>query len=205
MLRSYPHAEPPWSEATWIDLCGATDEERAAVERATGLRVPTENAIREIESSSRVFVEGGALYLSTPLPTSGDARTPLSAAGFVLTERVLLSVRLAPKEEIEAAFSGCKPEQAHGACDVFLRLLEALVDRAADALEHASTELDAVSQRAFHAEERARKPKRASESLRAALRKLGQTGDSISQIRDTLLGLGRIAAFVCETGGAVVS
>jgi magnesium transporter len=43
-----------------------------------------------------------------------------------------------------------------------------------------------------------------SEALHAALRKLGRLGDRVSQLRDTLLGLGRIAAFVCETGDTVL-
>ncbi|HEY0465679.1 MAG TPA: CorA family divalent cation transporter, partial [Polyangiaceae bacterium] len=68
------------------------------------------------------------------------------------------------------------------------------------------------SHRAFHTErrqQRARKNqqgrKTVSEKLRATLRKLGQIGDHISQIRDMLLGFGRIAAFVCETGNPVVT
>jgi magnesium transporter len=38
-----------------------------------------------------------------------------------------------------------------------------------------------------------------SEELRAALRKLGRMSDGISHLRDTLLGIGRIGAFVHET------
>jgi len=81
-----------------------------------------------------------------------------------------------------------------------------LVDRAADSLEHCSSELDALSHRAFHSERVQRRAlKSVSEKLHATLRKLGQIADRISQIRDTLLGFGRIAAFVCETGTNVVS
>ena len=80
------------------------------------------------------------------------------------------------------------------------------MDRAADTLEHCSAELDGLSHRAFHAEKvHRRAQKSASEKLRGTLRKLGQMGDRISQIRDTLLGFGRIAAFVCETGNTIVS
>jgi magnesium transporter len=205
MIRSYPHAEAPWSGAIWIDLCTAADDERAEVERVTGLRVPTKAAISEIETSSRVFTENGALYLSTPLPTSGDAHSPLTAAGFVLTERLLLTVRFAENPVFDGLYEGCAKTGPHSAGDVFLRILEALVDRSADTLEHASAELDALSQRAFHAEgTRARQVKKASESLRQALRKLGQMADWISQIRDTLLGLGRIAAFISETADTVL-
>jgi magnesium transporter len=206
MIRSYPHADAPWSGAIWIDLCDATDDERAQIERITGLRVPTKPAVSEIETSSRVFTENGALYLSTPLPSSGDARSSLTAAGFVLTRHLLLTVRFAENPVFEALYASCVKTGPHSACDVFLRILEALVDRSADTLEHTSAELDVLSQRAFHAERaRSGKLKEASESLRQALRKLGQMGDFISQIRDTLLGLGRIAGFVTETGDAVLA
>jgi len=205
MLRSYPEAREPWSEATWIDLCDATESERSAVEHATGLRVPDQSAVREIETTSRVYMEKGALYLSTPIPASPNASQPLSAVGFVLTEQRLITVRFAENPVFDSLYQNCQGELSRSACDVFMRILEALVDRAADTLEHCSAELDGLSQRAFHAERvKRRAEKTASEKLRATLRKLGQIGDHISQIRDTLLGFGRIAAFVCETGQAIV-
>ena len=206
MIRSYPHAEAPWTGAIWLDLYEATDEERALVERITGLRVPTKAAINEIETTSRVFIENGAMYLSTPIPAHGDGRLSLTSVGFVLTKHVLLTVRFAEHPVFELLYESCIKTGPRGSCEVFLRILETLVDRSADKLEHTSAELDVLSERAFHAEgARPGQVKRASESLRQALRKLGQMGDFISQIRDTLLGLGRIAAFVSEAGEAVLS
>jgi len=206
MLRSYPEAQEPWSEASWIDLCDATESERSAVERATGLRVPDQSAVREIETTSRVYTENDALYLSTPIPASANASEPLSAVGFVLTRRMLISVRFSENPVFDSLFQGCQGAPSRSASDVFMRILEALVDRAADTLEHCSSELDELSHRAFHSERvRQRALKTVSEKLRGTLRKLGQIGDHISQIRDTLLGFGRIAAFVCETGNTVVT
>ncbi|HYQ43974.1 MAG TPA: magnesium transporter CorA family protein [Polyangiaceae bacterium] len=206
MLRSYPEAEEPWSDAVWIDICNPTDSERAAVEHAIGLRVPDQSAVSEIETSSRVYTEKDALYLSTPIPASSNASQPLSAVGFVLSRRVLLSVRFTENPVFDSLFQSSSGTPPRSPCDVFLRILEALVDRAADTLEHCSSELDELSRRAFHAEHaRRHAAKTVSEKLRATLRKLGQIGDHISQIRDTLLGFGRIAAFACETGGIVIS
>ena len=63
MIRSYPEAELPssdeargWSRAAWLDLLDATDEERAAVQAATGLRVPDQADVREIETTGRTHV-----------------------------------------------------------------------------------------------------------------------------------------------------
>lgn len=201
MIRSYPNVAPPWQDALWLDLCDPTDEERAEVQRITGRRVPNQGAVSEIESSSRVFVADGAMYLSSPLPASGDAHEPLSAVGFVLTKQRLVTVRFFQNPVFDAVWTSCAKAGPRSACDAFLRIIEALVDRSADTLEHTNTELDSLSHRAFHAEQkRGRTLRAASEALRVTLRKLGQMADWISQIRDTLLGLGRIAAFVNETG-----
>jgi len=206
MLRSYPEAEEPWSGAIWLDLCEPTDEERARVAEATALRVPDKSAISEIETSSRVYIENGAMYLSAPLPAAPNGTEPLSAVGFVLTRRVLISVRLAKNQVFDHLFDGCQSAASASACDLFLRILEAVVDRAADVLERCSADLDSLSHTAFHSEvTRRRQVQRISDRLRATLRKLGQIGDHTSQIRDTLLGFGRIAAFVCESGNTVLS
>jgi Mg2+ and Co2+ transporter CorA len=69
MIRSFPEADTPWSaeavaprsDAVWFDLIDASDQERAAVEETTGLRVPDQSAVREIETTSRVYMENGAI------------------------------------------------------------------------------------------------------------------------------------------------
>jgi magnesium transporter len=204
MIRSYPPTEPPWAGARWIDLCDPSEAERDAVAAATGLRVPTKAAIEEIETSSRTFTEDGAIYLSTPVLAPKDAPAPLSALGFVLTQRVLVSLRFAAHPVIDEVLASCARAPAPSASDVFLRLLEGFVDAGADTLEHASSDLDAISHRAFRAEKARRRERRSTRSLHEALSRIGQMGDMVSQIRDTLLGIGRIAAFVSEAESAVV-
>jgi magnesium transporter len=199
MLRSHPKSDAPWTETAWIDLIEATDDERAQVERATKLHVPTWAEVAEIESSSRVFTKDGAIYLSMPLPAAGDARTPLSAVGFVLGEHLLLTARFSRHPVFDSVFDSCAGDSL-GAREIFLRILEALVDRAADSLEHASAKLDALSDSAFAVEDQtATATKRSNRSLREGLRRLGATGNWVSQIRDTLLGMNRIVSYVTQS------
>ena len=190
------------SAAVWIDLLDPTDEERARVEQETQLRLPTKAAIEEIESSSRVFVENGAFYLSTPVIEgidSLDAR--LTTVGFVLAPERLVTLRFARVAAFDAVSASLSSAAEPSASEAFLQLLEAVVDHAADALEHASAELGSVSHSAFHAERpHGDKLAKASDALRRVLRKLGRMDDGISHARDTLLGVGRIAAFVHEHG-----
>lgn len=202
MLDQRPSASVALSEAVWIDLLDPTPEERAEVERATKRRLPTKAAIEEIESSSRVFVEDGAFYLSTPVLEGVDpSKARLTTVGFVLSPERLVTLRFARVQAFDEVAASYSSVAQPSASDAFLRLLETIIDHAADALEHASAELEAISHSAFHRDPpRGYKFGKASEALREALRALGRTGDGISHIRDTLLGIGRIAAFVHEAG-----
>src|SRR5947209_4544879 len=149
MVRSYPTEAPPWSGASWIDLCDPTEEERAAVAAATGLPIPTRAAIDEIETTSRTFAENDALYLSTPLLASRDPHATTAAVGFVLSAKVLITVRFASQEVIDSVRLDCDKHAVLSPSDVFLRLVEAFVDNGADTLERASAELDESSRHAF--------------------------------------------------------
>jgi magnesium transporter len=202
MLTLRP-AGAPAERAIWIDLRDPTPAERAEVEAATKLRLPEREDIEEIESSSRVYLEDGALYLSTPMLTGDDCLTnPLTAVGFVLAKSRLVTLRfsgIAAFDEVLARAEG-KSDPAT-ASELFLRLFETVVDHSADALEHAGSELEGISRRAFRADtEQAKKRAHTSDHLRGALRSLGRLSDGISHLRDSLLGMGRIAAFVHETG-----
>jgi magnesium transporter len=210
MLTRFPSSTDP-AAIVWIDLLDPNDEERAEAERLSGLRVPTQAEINEIEWSSRVFIEAGALYLSTPVL---DAIEPLSAAlttvGFVLSSERLVSVRFAQLSPFDKLLAGAKSGADSSAPatsgtspgELFLTLLESFVDQAADSFERASTELEHISSSAFRSERlRPRQLANASEVLHALVRKLGRMDDGISHVRDTLLGVDRITAFVLDGDG----
>ncbi|MFV4649404.1 hypothetical protein ACNJUT_22680, partial [Mycobacterium tuberculosis] len=59
---------------------------------------------------------------------------------------------------------------------------------------------DRLSHQAFHTETgKTEKLTNATQRLREALRTVGRLGDRLSQIRDVLLGIGRITGYVSET------
>jgi magnesium transporter len=191
------------AEIVWIDLLQPSPGETAFVERATGLRLPTIEELSEIESSSRLRAEDGVLYLSAPLvyrATEDDPQT--TPVGFVLSFERLVTVRFEPL----TAFDTLGKMGRETACDVLGDLLEAIVDRIADVLEHIAAELDALSHRLFRsgpvAAGKNRQPARAAADLRVILRRVGASGDLVSKIRDSLLGLGRIVPYVASLGAA---
>ena len=115
--------------------------------------MPTKTAIEEIESSSRVFSEGTTAYLSTPVLESTDCmKGAVTTVGFVLSPAQLVTLRFGRVAAIDTVTARHAGVTASSARDVFLRILEAIVEQTADALENASAELERISHAAFHAE-----------------------------------------------------
>ena len=191
------------ASAVWIDLLQPTAEEIARVSAATGLRVPTESQVSEIESSSRLAFEGGAFYLSAPLvAVDADGEHELTPVGFVLSSRVLLTIHFVPLAAFDAYREESAAQPPQNAEEALLRIFELIVDRAADNLERAGAACDELSRAAFRGG-RGRRPRATAKiatKLSAALRRIGATAEQMSRMRDELLGLGRIGAYLEESG-----
>jgi magnesium transporter len=196
VLTPGPHLE---SDAVWLDLVDPTEAERAAAERLTGLRVPSHEEIAEIESSSRVFMENGAAYLSMPYSLLGIDRHPtMTSAGFVLSEKHLLTLRFEKLPAFETfAEAFCHAGRRSGA-EAFVGLAEAIVDRMADVLERVAGDLAQVSRSTFRQGDNPRDHgrRRADRELRATLSAVGECGDALGNLRDSVLGMGRMATFL---------
>jgi magnesium transporter len=188
----------------WVDLLSPTDEERSAAERLTGLRVPAQADLAEIESSSRLSSQGNALYLSTPMTyRSVEGLSMTAPLGFVLSPDHLMTVRFADLPVFDQ-FAERFVDSTSAPCSVsaFVGLLEAIVDRLADVLEHVGADLDAISRRVFKGEQTGtRNAARVDLQLRATLRAIGRAGERVSNIRDSLLGVNRVVLFTNETAG----
>lgn len=190
-------------EIVWIDLLKPSPSENAFVERATGLHLPSLEEISEIESSSRLRTADGVLYLSAPLvhrATTGEPQT--TPVGFVLAPDRLVTVRFEPL----TAFDTPGKAPPGTASEAFAGLIEAIVDRIADVLEHTAAELDTLSHRLFRSGpidgSKHRRPAREAADLRVILRRVGASGDLASKIRDGLLGLARMVPYVESLGAA---
>jgi magnesium transporter len=189
----------------WIDLLNPTLQEKEFVESRTGVRVPSLEALSEIESSSRLIVERGTIYLSTPVVAYADtADAALSPLGLILTEQVLVTVRFEKFSVIETVVERVhKDNSLRSSTGVLTALLEALVDRGADVLETLAADLDKVSRTVFRGDPSKREHTvRSNATLRILLSRVGATGDRLSLARDVLLGLSRIAPFVISLGNA---
>jgi len=188
-------------DAVWIDLLTATEHESGRVTAATDLLLPTVAELSEIESSSRLTVTNGVLTLSMPLVSHLDGDPQPVPGGFVLSKERLITMRFAVSVVFDRFAS---KEMQVGSPDrsgahIFVGLLEAIVDRQADALELIRSDLDAISHRIFRDGINAGGGKREDRMLREALASIGRNGDVISFIRDSQVSAGRIVPYVLST------
>ncbi len=181
----------------WIDLLRPSEAERLTVERATGLRLPTLDTLQEIESSSRMYVADGALFmnlpvLTAPLPGTAPQVLPL---GFVLSPDRLITLRYGDLAWFDAASARGREAEARGegSAHLFTLLLEELIESSADALERLGAGLDATSHRIFQEPAPGSRP---DLELRGTLRRIGRVGEVVAKLRDTLLGTSRILPFL---------
>jgi magnesium transporter len=183
----------------WIDLLNPTDDEKAFVESRAGIRVPSIEALSEIESSSRLILDHDTIYLSTPLVARGDTADPiLTPVGFVLSATLLVTVRFETLAVFETVAERVRRDESlDSSAGVFTALMEALVDRGADVLERLGSDLDKISRSVFRVDPNKRhETVRTNAALRRALIVIGTIGDRASQARDVFLGIDRIVPFV---------
>lgn len=194
--------------AVWIDLLNPTPAEARAVQDALRLEIPTREEMQEIESSSRLYREDDALFLTANFLYGVDSGEYGSTAiSFVLTATTLVTVRYAtPKAfTVFAARAQRHPAALLTSPDgVMLHLFEQIVDRLADILERVGADMDRASQRTFRAARGNAKANRRDDQLKQTLITLGQVGEVTTRTSETLLGLNRILAFVgAEKASAV--
>ena len=193
-------------QAIWFDLLSPTEAEIAEVEKRTGVTLPRRDALSEIERSSRLQRSDGVLTMSTPTAAQHTSGGVIAAPiGFVLASDWLITIRFAPLPAFDAVLQrlGAEPTIAGRGPEVFTQLCEEIVDRVADGLEHIADELGKLSTASFHEDDdNAAQAVRSNRILRAQLRQVGRFGDRLSEVRDGLLGLGRILAFAEQHGCA---
>ncbi|HSM95557.1 MAG TPA: magnesium transporter CorA family protein [Rhizomicrobium sp.] len=200
MLNLFPSDARQPAEAIWIDLFNPTQEEIGKVGSALHIDIPARAELEEIESSSRLQFEDDTLQVSTPVSAHGDEDVP-TPVGFVLTGKFLVTIRYTEMHAFEATAHLCN-KKSHDLTsgEVFISLVEGMVDYGADMLEQIGTHLNDMSREAFrrYGKQPRRSIKRQTRLLREALLDIGSTGDRLSQIRESLLGLQRIAPFARE-------
>jgi magnesium transporter len=189
-------------ELLWADLVEPTIEEEKTVERCVGVEVPTREEMKEIEASSRLYEENGALYMTLTVVTKIDTERPeTSAITFMLAKNRLITLRYVDPLPFRKYISYAErhPSTCGSALIVLTGLLESIIERIADVLERVGADLDEASGSVFAPPSRKRKASRVSRDLRALMERIGRDGDLLSKARESLVSLTRLLAFVQQS------
>ena len=198
MLSAYPtpRDDASLNNAAWVDLVDPTEAERTAFEQAFGLRVPTKEQLAEIETTSRLRIDQGTLYMTAPLIFAGENEPwILAPTGFALAKHVLLTVRFAKSAAFDAVAAEVSASAQFAPAHVFARLLEVLVDRMADLLEGSARDLDDASHVIFRPDAPRQTLARETAQLRRLMIRTGRTSERMARIHYTLVCLDRMAKF----------
>jgi magnesium transporter len=189
-LSHRPSGGSSLTSRTWVDLIDPTEPERSAFETAFGLRVPTKDELGEIEATSRLQTEHGALYMSAPLIFAGQNEPWIPApTGFVLSKHV---VRFAKSAAFDAVIKEAGPAEKLEPTLAYLRILEELVDHMADLLEGSGRDLDEASHLIFR-QDNSKQLSHETTLLRELMIRTGRTSERMARIHYTLVCLDRMA------------
>ena len=195
----------PLDGLIWIDLEAPTASEEATLEAALGLAIPTREDMQEIEVSSRLYAEEGALFLTAQVLATPEGHAPeIGPVTFVVTAERLITVRYHnPRsigvfaDRVQAQGMGCVNGQT-----TLLALMETLVDRLADILEGEGRKLDLLTKAIFNAH----RPSGKAQTLSVVLQRIGRAEDLNSKTEESLSTLLRVLGFLTTpTGGAAVA
>jgi magnesium transporter len=204
MLRVFPRADgaveaEPTDTTCWIDLVAPSPEEIALVHERYGIVVPTEAALQEIEATSRLRADGDTLYMSAPFIEGVTTdRWQVAPTGFILTPDICITIRFVALPAFDQVADELAAKSDLVSAEVLVRLLEEVVDRAADHLERAAEAVSDASHAIFVDPPKRRSLSRNTALLRDTMRSIGRASDRASRVRYMFLNIGRMASFVID-------
>jgi magnesium transporter len=210
MLRTYgpgcdgslieANAERIPDGATWIDLEEPTHAEEQLVERCIKVDVPTQDELAEIEPSSRLYEQNGALYMTISVLYGVEEGHPSSTPiGFVLAGNRLVTIRYVTPKPVRAFADHVArdAELTRDAPTVLVRLLDAIIDRLADELEHVGGENERLSSEIFQKEIDDRRIP--AEKLTRVLTSIGRVQTLLAKVRYTAVSTSRMLSFLAAS------
>lgn len=184
------------AEALWVDLFSPAPAEREAVRALMNIEPPTREDMEEIEVSSRLYSEDGAIFMTALVMSRTDSAEPeCQPVSFVLQGERLLTVRYTEPQPFNTFATRAERQTGMwGKGDIILAgLLEAIIDRTADVLERVGSEIDGVSRDVFRSNAGG-----AEKDYQNILMRLGRHNDLCSKAREHLVSFSRMLAFLTQ-------
>ncbi len=189
----------------WYDLVSPTAEEEREVGARLGITVPTMDEMEDIELSARLYQEDGAEFMTMTVLTRPDSGTPRKVpVTFIVKGQILVTVRHSEPRPFDAFMARArKPNGAGLHCGygelIMTGLIEAIIDRMADTLERLGTDIDQISQEVFST--KAAKASKKTRDLQDLMREVGQKGEFITVVRESLVSINRAVAYYSALDG----
>lgn len=182
-------------DVVWIDLYHPTAAEDEYVEKLLHISVPTRDDLKDIEPSSRLYSENGAIYMTASLVWRADSKdVTLTDVAFILSAGRLVTVRYAdPKSfNLFIAALGRAPEETCNGQTLLAHLLETIADRTAEIMETVVARVDHLATDIFRERTERRPPK----FLESKLADIAQCHRLVGKARDSLGSLSRLLTFL---------
>lgn len=189
--------QPLPDNLVFLDLLNPSRAEELEAEKWLEYQLPTREEMQEIEESSRLYSEKGALYMTAWIPVGLDTQDPDNTSiSFVLAPDCLTTVRYADPHAFRVF-----ADQVRRQCTapvtsdaVFLLLMELIVARVADALQNVEADLKKICNEIFTLD-----PHKASaaveKDLSGVVKLLGRRSALVANLRESLLSLNRMLQF----------
>ncbi len=186
----------------YLDLLNPGRSEELEAESWLEYQLPTREEMQEIEESSRLYTEKGALYMTAWIPVGLDSSDPENTpVSFVLAPDCLTTVRysdpMAFRVLVDQVRRQCTPPLSSDA--VFLTLLELFVARIADALQNVESDLKKISRDVFmmnpHKADAA-----VEKDLGDVVKLLGRRSALVANLRESLVSINRVLQFFLNNG-----
>jgi len=196
-------AEKCISPPIWFDLISPDSEDVARVEGLLGVDVPSRAEMEEIELSARLYTEGDATFMTLTGLGNLDTETPIKTPiTFILKAGTLVTVRYAEPTPFRAYTSraqrsGGLPHRSGE--EIMLGLIEAMIDRTADALERLGNETDALSREIFKTAQAKTKASTKTHDLENVISLIGLKAELLTMVQESLVSVSRLIAYYAVT------
>lgn len=198
-LASLKDSEPLPASVVWLDLVSPTQEEEHRTEELLAVELPTHEDLKDIEPSSRLYVENETLYMTASLAwriETGFAE--ITDVGFVVAGNRLVTIRYAEPKAFKI-FRAAAPRM--GGCGatglaVLTRLLETIVDRTAEILEYTSAGIDELSDKIFRHDVTGKNEHDASKDLESHIGDIAEFQRLTAKTRESLMSLARVLSYL---------
>lgn len=176
----------------WIDLDNPTLEERKGVERYIGVKLLTREQAEEIESTSKYSESSDAIIANCNYFISRGNAYQIEPTTFILTNEGFLvsdhQVHPASFHEVEKRIALFPKANGEGT-DVFMTMLEALIDYDADMVEQISHQISTLA-----------KDLNSSENIdKAVLHRINNLQEKTMAMRENIFDLQRVISAIMRS------